>query len=158
MHKVVIGAVLTWLAATSAVAAVDSGAMIGGTVTLTAADGNTFPGEGVRVTLTCAADETPRTEISDQHGAFRFMNVPVDRCSIDADAQGFTMRPVTAVTVAGEMVEANLHLVVVPVRVGLIVRGAAPRHVPKRLRRSCRPDTYWRREGPTTATRTTSGE
>jgi hypothetical protein len=33
------------------------------------------------------------------------MNVPVDRCSIDADVQGFRMRPVTAVTVAGEMVE-----------------------------------------------------
>ena len=72
---------------------------------LTAADGDTFPGEGVRVTLACAAEGTARTEISDARGAFRFMNVPVDRCSIDADVQGLRMRPVTAVTVAGEMVE-----------------------------------------------------
>jgi len=139
LHRVLIGAaVLTWLAAASAVASVGPSATIAGTVTLTAADGNTFPGEGVPVTLACAADPTARTEISDERGAFRFKNAPVDRCSIDVDVQGFTMPPVTVVSVAGEMVEADLHLVAVPVSVGLTVRGAALRHVPKVIRSPCR--------------------
>ena len=38
----------------AAIAGVGPNATVVGTVTLTAADGGTFPGDGVRVTLACA--------------------------------------------------------------------------------------------------------
>jgi hypothetical protein len=128
---------LTALGGTAAAAAVSPSATIAGTVTLTAADGETFSGEGARVTLACAADGTTRTGVSDEHGAFRFLNVPVDRCSIEADVQGFVAPPVTVVTAANETACADLHLGIAPLRVGVTVGGTAPVRVPKILRRPC---------------------
>jgi hypothetical protein len=105
-------------------------ATIAGTVKLTAADGRTFSGEGVRLTLACAADGTTRTEVSDEHGAFRFLNVPVDRCSIQADLQGFAAQTVTVVTLADRVVATHLHLGIVPLRVGVNVGGPIPAPTP----------------------------
>jgi len=143
-----VAAFLTMFATASAGAAVNPSATVIGTVTLTAADGGMFSGEGVRVMLTCAADGTTGTEVSDEHGAFRFLNVPVDRCSIEADVQGFVAPPVSVVTVAGQVVATDLHLGIAPLRTGVNVTGTAPVRAPKRLRRSCRSDGRWRFEQP----------
>ena len=135
-HHGLIAAIATLLVATSVAAFAGPGATIVGTVTLTAADGDTFSGEGARMTLTCAADGTTRTEVSDEHGSLRFLNVPVDSCSIEADVQGFVAPPVTVVTTADETVGADLHLGIAPLRVGVSVGGTASFQEPKMLRRS----------------------
>src|ERR1700676_1657192 len=135
-HDVLIAAILTLLAAASAAAFVGPNATIVGSVTLTAADGDTFSGDGARVTLVCAAEGTTRTEVSDEHGAFRFVNVPVDSFSIEADVQGFVAPPVTVATAADEIVGADLHLGIAPLRVGVTVGGTASVQEPKMLHRS----------------------
>jgi hypothetical protein len=135
-RDVLIAAMVTLLAAASAAAFAGQSATIVGTVTLTAADGDTFAGDGARVTLVCAADGTTRTEVSDEHGVFRFLNVPVDSCSIEADVQGFVAPPVTVVAAAGEIAGADLHLGIAPLRVGVNVGGTASFQEPKGLRRS----------------------
>ena len=135
-HDVLITATVTLLTAASVAAFVGPTATIVGTVTLTAADGDTFSGEGARVTLACAADGTTRTEVSDEHGAFRFLNVSVDSCSIEADVQGFVAPPVTGVTGADAMIVADLHRGIAPLRVGVTVGGTASVQEPKMLRAS----------------------
>src|ERR1700722_10105648 len=131
-RTVLIAATVILLSAVSAAASGGPSATIVGTVTLTAADGATFSGEGARVTLACAGDGTTRTEVSDDHGGFRFLNVPVDRCSIEADVQGFVAPSVEVVTGADGMVAADLHLVIAPLRAGVIVGGttSVPLQVP----------------------------
>jgi hypothetical protein len=136
---VVIAAMVALLAAGSAAASGGSSATIAGTVTLMAADGDTFSAGGARVTLACTADGTTRTEISDEHGAFRFLNVPVDSCSIEADVQGFVVAPVTVVTAANGMVVADLNLGIAPLRVGVIVGGTPSVQEPKMQHGSRRP-------------------
>ena len=138
-RTVLIAATVILLSAVSAAASGGPSATIVGTVTLTAADGATFSGEGARVTLACAAVGTTRAAVSDKHGAFRFLNVPVDSCSIEADVQGFAAPPVMVVTAAGRMVVSDLHLGIAPVRVGVTVGGAPSVQEPKMLGRSCGP-------------------
>ena len=138
MCDVFVAGLLTVFAAASAGAAVAPNATVMGRVTLTDADGGTFSGEGVRVTLACAAEGTARTEVSDERGAFRFLNVPADRCSIVADVQGFLGQPVDVVTVADQVVATDLHLGIAPLRTGVNVAGTGPFQPAKRLRRSCR--------------------
>jgi hypothetical protein len=142
IHHDFAAAVFTALATASAVAAISPSATIIGTVTLTAADGDTFAGEGVRVALACGTERPIRTEVADEHGTFRFLNVPVDSCSIEADAQGFTAPPVIVVTAAGETVGADVHLGVAPLGVGVSVQGGALLQAPKTLRRSLRKGNY----------------
>ena len=108
------------------VAVVRPSGTIVGTVTLTAADGSIWAGDGARVVLACAADGAPRTGVADDHGAFRFPNVPVDRCAIEADVQGFLGQPVTVVTAARQVVVIELHLGVVPLPVGVNAGGTTP--------------------------------
>src|SRR6202035_3255342 len=104
-----------------------------------------------RVSLACAADGTTRTEVSDQRGAFRFVNVPIDRCSIQADVQGFVAPPVTVVTAADQIVGSDLHLGIAPLRVGVNVGGTKPPRGLKVPRRSCRLDAGRRFERPAKA-------
>jgi hypothetical protein len=146
LFNVFIAAALTAFVPASAIGGVGPSATIVGTVTLTAADGGTFPGEGARVTLACAADGTTRTEVSDQHGAFRFVNVPVDTCSIKADVQGFVAPPIRVLTAADQVAATDLHLGTAPLRVGLHVGGTVPFRVPKTLPRFCRSDAGRRLE------------
>jgi hypothetical protein len=146
--NILLAGVLTAFAATSPIAAVSPSGTIAGTVTLTAADGETFPGEGARVSLACAADGTTRTVVSDQRGAFRFVNVPVDRCSIQAEVQGFVAPPVTVLTVADQVVGSDLHLGIAPLRVGVNVGGTVPADELKSPRRSCRSDAGRRLDRP----------
>ena len=136
--NVSVAAVLTAFANASAIAGASPSATIVGTVTLTAADGSTWAGDGARVALACGADGTTRTEVADDHGAFRFLNVPVDSCSIEADVQGFVAPPVTVVTVADEIVGADLRLGIAPLRVGVTVGGTASFQEPKMRGRSRR--------------------
>jgi Carboxypeptidase regulatory-like domain len=138
--SVLITAALAAFVPAFASGGVSPSATIVGTVTLTAADGETFPGQGARVTLACAADATTRTEVSDEHGAFRFSTVPVDTCSINADVQGFAAPPVRVVTVADQVVGSDLHLGIAPLRVGVNVGGTVPPQELKVPRRSCRSD------------------
>ncbi len=143
--NVSVAMVLTAFAPASVMAAVSPSATIVGTVTLTGADGSTWPGDGARAALTCGADRTTRTEVADDHGVFRFLNVPMDSCSIEADVQGFLVQPVTVVIAAQEVVGIELHLGVVPLRAGVNVGGTIPSHEPKMLPRSCRSDAGPRR-------------
>ena len=101
--SVSVAAVLTAFVSVSAIADAGSSVTIVGTVTLMAADGGTFTGSGVRVVLACRAHMTKATEIADEHGAFRFLNVPADTCSVQADVQGFVAQPVMVVTIAGQV-------------------------------------------------------
>jgi hypothetical protein len=142
---VVVAMVLTAFAPASAIAAVSPGATIVGTVTLTAADGRTWAGDGARVALTCGTDGATRTEVADDDGVFRFLNVPIDSCSIEAEVQGFYMQPIPVVMSDEQVVEVGLHLGVVPLRVGLNVGGTAPVREPRMRPRSCRPDAGPRR-------------
>jgi hypothetical protein len=138
--------VISAVASVPAIAGANPSATIVGTVTLTAADGGTFPGEGARVTLACPADGTTKTEVSDEHGAFRFLNVPVDSCSIEADVQGFVGQPVRVVTAAQQVAGTDLQLDIAPLRAGVNVGGTAPPQEPKMLDRSCRSDASRRLE------------
>jgi hypothetical protein len=138
MLSVVVATVITAVASVSAIAGASPGATIVGTVTLTAADGGTFPGEGARVTLVCAEAGTTKTQVTDEHGAFRFLNVPVDRCSIQADVQGFVAQSITVVTAADQVTATDLHLGIALLRVGVDVGGTAPFLEPKMLRKSRR--------------------
>jgi hypothetical protein len=108
---------------------------VSGTVTLTAADGSTWAGDGARVALACGADMVTRTEVADRHGAFRFLNVPAERCSIETDVQGFVAQRVTVVIAAEQAVAIELHLGVAPLRVGVNAGGTTP--VPPRLAKRC---------------------
>ena len=141
-----VSALLTMLTAVSTGAAVNPSATVIGTVTLTAAAGDTFAAEGARVVMACERDRTLRTEVADEHGSFRFMNVPVDRCSIEADVQGFVAPPINFVAAADQVVTTDLHLGIIPVGTGVNVRGTAPSQTMKKLRRSCRFDGRWRLE------------
>jgi hypothetical protein len=135
--NVFVATVLTAFAPASAMAGAGPSATIVGTVTLTAADGNTGAGDGARVVVACGTDTT-RTEVADDHGAFRFLNVPIDSCSIEADVQGFVAQPVTLVTGGQQVVRIDLHLRIAPLRAGVNVGGTAPFQEPRlhRCRRS----------------------
>jgi hypothetical protein len=153
--RVSVAAVLTAFAPASAMAGVSPSASIVGTVTLTGADGGTFAAEGARVVLACETDRMARTVVADEHGAFRFLNVPVGRCSIEGEVQGFVAPPVSVVTAADLVVSTVLHLGITPLRTGLDVGGTAPFQAPKMLRRSCRSDASRRLEQTAKRTRCT---
>ena len=127
--KISVATVLTAFVPACAMASVTPLATVVGAVTLTAGDGSTWAGDGVRVALVCGGDRTTRTETADQHGAFRFVEVLVGSCSIEAEVQGFAAQPITIVTAAGQAVEIELHLGIVPLRVGVNVVGSG--HVPE---------------------------
>jgi hypothetical protein len=120
-----VAAVLTAFAPPSAIAGAGPTATIVGTVTLTAVDGGAVAGGGARVVLACRAHGT-RTAVADDRGAFRFPDVPVDSCWIEADVQGFAGQPVRVVTLARQVIGTDLHLGVAPLRAGVNVGGTAP--------------------------------
>ena len=121
--NVSVAIVLGAFAPASASAGVGSSATIVGTVTLTVADGSTWAGDGARVVLACVVDGTTRTEVADDHGVFRFGNVPIDSCSIEADVQGFIAEPVSVVAAADQVIAIDLRPGIVPLRVGVNVGG-----------------------------------
>jgi hypothetical protein len=91
---------------------------IAGTVVVTDADGETFPLSGVRLILTCDAQEAPRVEVSDESGAFRFDRAPLSSCRIVTDVQGFAA---ATADVRGNSGDIRFHLRAVPIFVGLNV-------------------------------------
>jgi hypothetical protein len=102
-------------------------ASIAGGVTLTAADGASFPAAGVRLILNCESERLPRVEISDERGAFRFESVPADGCTIVTDLQGFSSRK--AAIKAGAPPEVQFHLETEPIFAGVTVTAGAPAEV-----------------------------
>ena len=97
-------------------------AAIVGTVTLTDARGETFDAPGVQLTLTCETlTNASQVATSDEHGAFRFADVPPDRCSIAADLPGFGGVTECAVVRAGETLPVTLHLEVAASDAGIHV-------------------------------------
>ena len=91
-----------------------------GTVTLTDARGETFDAPGVQLTLTCETmANAPQVTTSDEHGAFRFADVPPDRCSIGADLPGFGGATEGAVLRAGETLPVTMHLDVAATAIGM---------------------------------------
>jgi hypothetical protein len=148
LHNVLVAAVLSAFAPVVAIAGDSPWATVAGTVTLTATDGATFAGEGARVTLACVADAMTRTEVSDEHGAFRFLNVPVDTCLIEADVQGFAAQTMRVITAADEVAQTDLRLRIAPLRVGVSLAGSVLWQVPKPLRKSRQSDTRLRLERP----------
>jgi xanthine dehydrogenase accessory factor len=125
LFNICVATAVTALGSASVVAA-SASATIVGTVTLTAADGATAAGDGARVLLACGTDATTRAEVADDNGAFHFVNVPVDSCSIEADVQGFVGQPVTIVTAAEQVAEIDLDLGISPLRAGVNVAGPLP--------------------------------
>jgi hypothetical protein len=98
---------------------------VAGTVTLTDASGQAFDAPGVRLTLTCAATpDATRVATSDDHGTFRFRDVPPDRCSIDAELQGFASTTALTAVSAGETVHVAMHLDTAPAGTGIRVGGS----------------------------------
>jgi hypothetical protein len=101
----------TVVAAAPVTADLHARATIVGTVTLTDARGETFDAPGVQLTLTCETQaNAPQVATSDEHGAFRFADVPPDRCSIAADLPGFGGVTECAVVRAGETLPMTMHL------------------------------------------------
>jgi hypothetical protein len=97
-------------------------AAIAGTVTLTDARGETFDAPGVQLTLTCETmADALQVSTSDEHGAFRFADVPPDRCTIAADLPGFGGVLECAVVRAGETLPVTLHLEVAASDAGIRV-------------------------------------
>ena len=91
-----------------------------GTVTLTDARGETFDAPGVELTLPCDTIATaPQVATSDEHGTFRFADVPPDRCSVAADLPGFNGVTECAVVRAGETLPVTMHLNVAAVAAGI---------------------------------------
>jgi hypothetical protein len=145
LFSVCFVAMLIACAAPSAVASDSQSATIVGIVTLRTPDGSTFPGEGARVVLACAADGTARTDVADARGAFRFLDVPIDRCSIETDVQGFVAEPVAVLAAAEQVIEIDLRLGVAPLRAGVNVGGAATFQETNLQRQSHRSDAAQRR-------------
>jgi hypothetical protein len=117
-----IALVLSAFAPSSDLATASRRATIVGTVMLTDADAIVWAGDGARVVLACEADGAPRTEVADERGAFRFPDVPIDSCSIEADVQGFVGQPLTVLTTARQAISVELRLGVEPLDVGVNVR------------------------------------
>jgi hypothetical protein len=92
------------------------------------ASGKAFDAPGVRLTLTCAGTpDAARLSTSDDHGTFRFRDVLPDRCSIDADLQGFANATALAVVRAGDTVHVAIHLDIASVRADIRVVGESAR-------------------------------
>jgi hypothetical protein len=102
------------------------GAVVG-TATLTDARGELFDAPGVELTLTCGrTPDQMRVATSDEHGAFRFADLPDDRCSISADLQGFA-KVTAAVTVhLDETLNVTIHLDAARVDARIRVVGGSP--------------------------------
>ena len=96
-------------------------ASVAGSVTLTAADGATFPAAGVRLILNCESQALTQVETSDERGAFRFESVRAEGCTIVTDLQGF--KAVKATIKGGDVAGLQFHLQVEPLLVGVTVTG-----------------------------------
>jgi hypothetical protein len=109
------------------------GGSVFGRVRLTAADGTVVAGQGVQVSLTCEPGDFEQLGHSDEHGAFSFSGVPVGRCTLATDLQGFRARKI-AIAVDGRR-QVQLQLEPEPIYAGVLVTGeesAAPpvEHLP----------------------------
>jgi hypothetical protein len=120
MLLILVALTVTVVAAEPVIADLHARPAIVGTVTLTDARGETFDAPGVQLTLTCETmADAPQVATSDEDGAFRFADVPPDRCSIAADLSGFGGATEGAVVRAGETLPVTMHLDVAATAVGM---------------------------------------
>jgi len=110
-------AVALTFVAVSAAAEQPPPAIVAGTVSITSPDGQPLVVPGVTLTLTCGggdprSETSPRSEISNDQGEFRFSDVTatVNRCSIVADLQGFTSATQVVELKPGEETRVALQL------------------------------------------------
>ena len=97
-------------------------ATVAGTVTLTDARGEQFDAPGVELTLSCAqAPDDRETTASDEHGVFRFADVPPGKCSLTADLQGFANTTTSVSVRPGAQAQVKIHLELAPVDAGVQV-------------------------------------
>jgi len=91
-------------------------AIVAGTVSITSPDGQPLVVAGVTLTLTCGGDPrsdgSPRTEITNAQGEFRFADVAATTnvCSIVADLQGFKSATQVVALKPGEVTTVSLRL------------------------------------------------
>jgi hypothetical protein len=83
--------------------------MVSGTVSLPEPDGQPVMVPGVTLSLTCAGTE-PRSDISNELGQFRFVDIPAGACSIVAELQGFKSAVQAVAVKPGETVDVILRL------------------------------------------------
>jgi hypothetical protein len=96
---------------------------IAGVVTITGPDGATFATAGVTLTLTCRGGE-PRTEVSDDQGNFRFVDVAAaGTCAIAAELQGFRSAARMVEVKHGETTDVTLQLGLDTLREEVVVRA-----------------------------------
>jgi carboxypeptidase family protein len=99
---------------------------VAGMVRLTDAHGEAFDAPGTQLTLTCDASRNePQVTTSDDHGKFRFVDVPSGPCSLRAELPGFEPAASAIVVRRSQGWEADIHLEVVPIGTGLQVAAAS---------------------------------
>jgi Carboxypeptidase regulatory-like domain len=126
-------------------------AQVAGSVTVTDAEGKSYPAAGVRLILKCWSEPFPRTEISDAGGAFRFDSVPVGPCRIVTDLQGF--RSATAEIEADVATRLQFLLTIEPVFGGITVTGRAVAGARIKRHHSCKSTRSRRSSGSPEAER-----
>src|SRR5262249_56498482 len=92
---------------------------------------------GVRLTVVCAAETDARTGVSDEHGMFRFENLPIDTCNVTTDLQGFATGTLQAVTASGQVTTLRFVLETTPLFSGVVVTGTTPASPRTTSRTSC---------------------
>ena len=110
----------------SAIAAQSQRGTVVGVANVTAADGQTFPVPGVRLTLTCGIETTATTEASTKEGKFEFANVPVGHCVVSAELPGFKSARAPLRIAAADVIDLPLHLELDTIYMGLTVTGVPP--------------------------------
>jgi len=102
------GILMALLAGSTAVAQEPAAGVVG-TVSVAGADGQALVIPGVALSLRCA-NLDPKTEISNELGAFQFVQLSAGTCSIIADLQGFQSATETVVLRPGETTVVALRL------------------------------------------------
>jgi hypothetical protein len=98
--------------------------IISGTVSLPAPDGQPVVVPGVTLSLTCAGIE-PRTDVSNELGQFRFLDLQAGACSIVAELQGFKSAVKAVAVKPGETADVALRLDLEALHEEVSVTGSA---------------------------------
>jgi hypothetical protein len=98
--------------------------IVSGTVSLPEPDGHPVLVPGVTLSLTCAGVE-PRSDVSNELGQFRFVDVQAGACSIVALLQGFKSAVKAVAVKPGETADVDLRLDLEALHEEVIVRGSA---------------------------------
>jgi hypothetical protein len=87
--KVSLGIAVAILTGVPPLFAQASSASIAGVVSVAAPGGDPLVMPGAPITLTCGPGAALETNVTDEHGTFRFTHVPVASCTLVATLDGF---------------------------------------------------------------------